>query len=125
MASDERMREEKIWRLIKDLKGGEWLWLKTRPSNHWAWRLCQGLGEEHLMAFPRILRELAGFRGFPSRRILRYFGLKDELVNNFKFYENMSVEEIVEALDKNIALRVTPKYVYDLAKKFGLKVGRK
>jgi hypothetical protein len=125
MASDAGMREEKIWMLIKNQKGGEFLWLKTRPTDHWAWRLASGLGAEHIMAFPRILRELAGFRGFPSRRILKYFSLKDELVNNFGLYENLSVEEIVRALERNIGLSVTPKYIYDLAKKFGLKVGRK
>lgn len=119
------MSKEKILKLIKNRRGGEWLWIKTRPANHWIWRFCQALGKEHLPVLPKLMRELAGFRGFPSRRILKYWNLRDELNENRKLYQNRRVPDVVDLLKHNVRMKVTPKFVYELAKDFGLKVGKK
>jgi len=114
------MREDKIWRLIKDQPGGEFLWLKTRNTLHWAWKYASALGPDHISVWPKLMTELCGFRGWPSRRILSFYKLRAEVSENWKLYENMSVEEIVQALERVTGLRVSKKYVYDVFKKFGI-----
>lgn len=112
---------EQIQGLVKNFHGGTWPWVKTRPANHWIWRFALSLGEDHLMALPQVISEMSGFRGFPSRWVLKLAELKEELVEHRQLYQNKPVSEIVKILENKIGLRVTPKYIYELIEKFGLK----
>lgn len=115
------MERDQLQRLVKNFHGGVWPWVKTRPANHWIFRLALSLGEDHLAVLPQIINEMSGWRGFPSRRVLKFYELREELIEHWELYQGKPVVEIVKILETKIGLRVTPKYIYELIEKFGLK----
>lgn len=118
--SDE-MERDQLQRLIKNFHGGVWPWVKTRPANHWIFRLALSLGEDHLAALPQIINEMSGWRGFPSRRVLKLAELREELIEHWDLYKGKSVQEALKILEGKIGLRITPKCFYGYMEKFGLK----
>lgn len=115
------MERDQLQRLVKNFHGSVWPWVKSRPANHWIWRFAMSLSDEHLQALPQIINEMAGWRGFPSRGILKFAELREELAEHWELYRGKSVVEIVKALETKAGLRVTPKHIYELVEKFGLK----
>jgi hypothetical protein len=109
-----KVKDEKILRAMRDYHGGAWAWVRTRPSSHWIWRIAGALGEEGLKFLPKIINEFAGFRGYPSRRVLKFYELRDELDRNWPKYQDKSVNEIISLLEKEIGLHVTSKFIYSV-----------
>jgi hypothetical protein len=112
---------EETQRLVRNFRGGAWPWIKTRPKNHWIWRFALSLGEDHLVALPQIISEMSGWRGFPSRGVLKLAELREELIEHWELYRGKPVREAVKILGTKVGLRITPKCLYGYMKKFGLK----
>lgn len=108
-------------RLAGNFRGSVWPWVNSRPKNHWIWRFALSLGDDHLQHLPAIIGEMAGWRGFPARRVLKFYELREELVEHWGLYSQKPVREIVKILETKVGLRITPKYIYELVEKFGLK----
>jgi hypothetical protein len=72
------------------------------------------LGVDGLKYLPKIVEEMAGWRGYPSRRVLKFYEIRDLLDREWEKFQNKNVNEIVVQIEKEIGLHVTPKFIYSV-----------
>ena len=115
------MKDEKAVKVLQGLHSGPMLWILSRPSSHWIWRYIKAVGVEGLPYLEKIMLEMAGFRGWPSRGQLTFYEIRSELQKNWdQKYFDKSVVLIVGMIQEQFNVKVTQKFLYSVFRQIGV-----